>query len=204
MRECAMNDMNKSPWPGSKGLIPVTGDRADNANPYNRAYLDNIYLMADEQSDHDLIDDLKSLRLPLISPREKIASTHAYLSCDIKKLIDETLHDVKTLLVVINEKTVDDVHGGCENCDSYNPWFRYCGRNLSHSRQIDYNDFLDYGCKQAIHQKCHIVILYDSDIVHRDWCPPLLKNRGTHIAAYLPDKKQKLNTSAIKQALTDA
>lgn len=31
-----------SPWPGPKGMIPVTSGQADDANVYNRAYLDNI------------------------------------------------------------------------------------------------------------------------------------------------------------------
>ena len=31
-----------SPWPGPKGMIPVTSGRADDANVHNRAYLDNI------------------------------------------------------------------------------------------------------------------------------------------------------------------
>ena len=40
----AMNDEIKSPWPGPKGLIPVTSGRADDANVYNRNYLDSIHL----------------------------------------------------------------------------------------------------------------------------------------------------------------
>lgn len=39
-----MNDEIKSPWPGPKGLIPVTSGRADDANVYNRNYLDSIHL----------------------------------------------------------------------------------------------------------------------------------------------------------------
>lgn len=34
----------KSPWPGPKGLIPVTSGKADDANVYNRAYLDSIHV----------------------------------------------------------------------------------------------------------------------------------------------------------------
>lgn len=34
----------KSPWPGPKGLIPVTSGKADDANVYNRTYLDNIHV----------------------------------------------------------------------------------------------------------------------------------------------------------------
>ena len=33
---------NKSPWPGPKGMIPVTSGQAEDANVHNRAYLDNI------------------------------------------------------------------------------------------------------------------------------------------------------------------
>ena len=40
----AMNDEIKSPWPGPKGLIPVTSGRADDANVYNTNYLDSIHL----------------------------------------------------------------------------------------------------------------------------------------------------------------
>ena len=32
----------KSPWPGPKGMIPVTSGQAEDANVHNRAYLDNI------------------------------------------------------------------------------------------------------------------------------------------------------------------
>lgn len=33
---------NKSPWPGPKGMIPVTSGKADDANVHNRVFLDNI------------------------------------------------------------------------------------------------------------------------------------------------------------------
>lgn len=32
----------ESPWPGPKGMIPVTSGQADDANVHNRSYLDNI------------------------------------------------------------------------------------------------------------------------------------------------------------------
>ncbi|WP_337742879.1 hypothetical protein [Fusobacterium gonidiaformans] len=38
-----MNQEIKSPWPGPKGLIPVTSGRAEDANVYNRRYLDTIH-----------------------------------------------------------------------------------------------------------------------------------------------------------------
>lgn len=34
----------KSPWPGPKGLIPVTSGRADDANVTNRNYLDSLHV----------------------------------------------------------------------------------------------------------------------------------------------------------------
>ncbi|MCR5076487.1 MAG: alpha-hydroxy-acid oxidizing protein [Prevotella sp.] len=39
-----MNDNVKSPWPGPAGLIPVTSGRADDANVYNRSYLDSLHV----------------------------------------------------------------------------------------------------------------------------------------------------------------
>ena len=39
-----MNEANKSVWPGPKGLIPVTIGKAEDANVYNRAYLDHIHV----------------------------------------------------------------------------------------------------------------------------------------------------------------
>lgn len=30
------------PWPGPKGMIPVTSGKADDANVHNRVFLDNI------------------------------------------------------------------------------------------------------------------------------------------------------------------
>lgn len=39
-----MNEEMKSPWPGPKGLIPVTSGRAEDANVYNRQYLDSIHV----------------------------------------------------------------------------------------------------------------------------------------------------------------
>ncbi len=39
-----MSQEVKSPWPGPKGLIPVTSGKADDANIYNRQYLDGIHV----------------------------------------------------------------------------------------------------------------------------------------------------------------
>lgn len=39
-----MNEASKSVWPGPKGLIPVTSGKEEDANVYNRAYLDNIHV----------------------------------------------------------------------------------------------------------------------------------------------------------------
>ena len=33
-----MSEINKSPWPGPKGLIPVTSGKAEDANVYNRNF----------------------------------------------------------------------------------------------------------------------------------------------------------------------
>ncbi|MDY6035562.1 MAG: alpha-hydroxy-acid oxidizing protein, partial [Bulleidia sp.] len=42
--EMIMSEEVKSPWPGPKGLIPVTSGKAEDANVYNRAYLDGIHV----------------------------------------------------------------------------------------------------------------------------------------------------------------
>lgn len=39
-----MNDNVQSPWPGPAELIPVTSGRADDANVFNRSYLDSIHV----------------------------------------------------------------------------------------------------------------------------------------------------------------
>lgn len=39
-----MSETNKSPWPGPKGLIPVTSGKAEDANIYNRNFLDSIHM----------------------------------------------------------------------------------------------------------------------------------------------------------------
>lgn len=39
-----MSEEVKSPWPGPAGLIPVTSGKADDANVYNRHYLDSIHV----------------------------------------------------------------------------------------------------------------------------------------------------------------
>lgn len=39
-----MDNNIKSPWPGPAGMIPVTSGRADDANVYNRSYLDSIHV----------------------------------------------------------------------------------------------------------------------------------------------------------------
>ena len=39
-----MSEINKSPWPGPKGLIPVTSGKAEDANVYNRNFLDSIHV----------------------------------------------------------------------------------------------------------------------------------------------------------------
>ena len=37
-------EMNNSPWPGRPGVIPVTSGNAEDANRYNRNYLDRIHV----------------------------------------------------------------------------------------------------------------------------------------------------------------
>ncbi len=44
IRRNKMSAEVKSPWPGPKGLIPVTSGRAEDANVYNRQYLDSIHM----------------------------------------------------------------------------------------------------------------------------------------------------------------
>lgn len=39
-----MNSSSNNPWPGPPGLIPVTSGKADDANLYNRAYLDSLHV----------------------------------------------------------------------------------------------------------------------------------------------------------------
>lgn len=39
-----MSNEVKSPWPGPKGLIPVTSGKAEDANVFNRQYLDGIHV----------------------------------------------------------------------------------------------------------------------------------------------------------------
>ncbi|MDO4623606.1 MAG: alpha-hydroxy-acid oxidizing protein [Eubacteriales bacterium] len=39
-----MSEEIKSPWPGPKGLIPVTSGKAEDANVFNRNYLDSIHV----------------------------------------------------------------------------------------------------------------------------------------------------------------
>ncbi|MDO4536519.1 MAG: alpha-hydroxy-acid oxidizing protein [Clostridium perfringens] len=39
-----MSEISKSPWPGPKGLIPVTSGKAEDANVYNRNFLDSIHM----------------------------------------------------------------------------------------------------------------------------------------------------------------
>jgi isopentenyl diphosphate isomerase/L-lactate dehydrogenase-like FMN-dependent dehydrogenase len=39
-----MSEINKSSWPGPKGLIPVTSGKAEDSNIYNRNFLDSIHM----------------------------------------------------------------------------------------------------------------------------------------------------------------
>ena len=39
-----MSELNKNLWPGPKGLIPVTSGKAEDANVYNRNFLDSIHV----------------------------------------------------------------------------------------------------------------------------------------------------------------
>ena len=43
-RRFFMSEINKSPWPWPKELIPVTSGKAEDANVYNRNFLDNIHI----------------------------------------------------------------------------------------------------------------------------------------------------------------
>ena len=67
-------------------------------------------------------------------------------------------------------------NGGCQLCDSYNSYGKYCAKGYS----VDYRSFIKYECDEVVKAGLRIVVLYNSTAVDRSLCPEAVRWRGTH------------------------
>mgnify|MGYP000893955553 CR=1 FL=1 len=67
--------MENNKWPGKPGVIPVTSGKADDANVYNRAFLDGIHvemlMYGKEASNRKQEIDRQHYTIPNQRPKDK-------------------------------------------------------------------------------------------------------------------------------------
>ncbi len=114
----------KSPWPGPKGMIPVTDGKADDANVHNRAYLDSILV------EMRLIDSVEpDLTTTIFGRKYASPLTLAAVSHLNKVLPDKTRQPMREKVRAAKEKHVLNWIG-MESDEDYQDMVKEGGDNI--------------------------------------------------------------------------
>lgn len=157
--------------------------------------------MADWKSDQDAVDQLfywnssAYWNLELEYPCNDLWRLRRFCStkfCDIRNKLDIS----KTFVLIIGENTKDFFNdkGKCHFCSEYPDWGLYCDKG-----NVDFRNFLDYACEEAVQAGLKIVVLYKATTVDKTRCPEAVKDIGTHVAMRL--STGLWNYDSVKNAL---
>ena len=168
-------------------------------------YRTKTYIAGDWTGDQNLISQLYQWNnsnhwaLSFTDAHELTQARDTSLPCSIKRSLAERLDASKTFVLIVGEQTNRLTKGGCQYCGSYNSYTHACARG----HWIDYRSFVQYECEKAKHDGLRIVVLYNYASVHRDKCPEILRDTGTHINGFYrgTDGKFYWDYSNIKNAI---
>ena len=79
-------------------------------------------------------------------------------------------------VLIVGSHTDTVSKGGCQLCDSYNSYGKYCTKGYS----VDYRSFIKYECEEATKANLQIIVLYNSTSVDRSLCPSAIRSKGNH------------------------
>ena len=138
------------------------------------------YIAADFDNDSQAVNHLYTMKekglLSFLDAHELQQSNDDSLPCSIKKSLKYRLDKSYKFVLIVGTHTNTVSKGGCQLCQSYNSFGKYCVRGYS----VDYRSFIKYECENAVEARLQIVILYNDVMVNRYLCPEILRWKGTH------------------------
>lgn len=169
------------------------------------AYRNKTYIAGDWDNDSDVIEMLykwknsRKWSLDFYDAHSMKQARDTSLPCSIKRSLKDRLDASKRFVLIVGEHTNSVTKGSCRFCRSYNSYIGYCVKRYP----VDIRSFIKYECDKAIEAGIDIVVLYNSAVVDKSKCPPILRNTGKHIPMIIKglDGKYYWNYYAIESAL---
>lgn len=161
------------------------------------------YIAADFDHDDDAVKHLHWMKrkglISFLDAHELQQSNDSSLACSIKKSLKYRMDNSYKFVLIVGSHTDLVTKGGCQLCESYNSYGKYCAKGYS----VDYRSFIKYECDEAVKAGLRIVVLYNSTIVDRDLCPSAVRWKGVHQSMVYRGRDGKLywDDSAIQQAM---
>ena len=166
-------------------------------------YRTRTYIAADFDHDKDVVDQLHKWndsnhwKLTFTDAHELQTSNDNSLYCSIKSSLKMRMDHSKTFVLIVGDYTKSITKGGCQYCDSYNSYNRWCARGHS----VDYRSYIEYECDKAVEAVIKIIVLYRATTANRSKCPDTVSSLGYHTAMiYHENGKYYWDYIAVKKA----
>ncbi len=161
------------------------------------------YIAADFDNDENAVNHLHWMKrrglISFLDAHELQQSYDSSLACSIKKSLKYRMDNSYRFVLIVGSHTNTATKGGCQLCDSYNSYGKYCAKGYS----VDYRSFIKYECDEAVTAGLQIVVLYNDVSIERSLCPEAVRWRGTHqkMVSRDSDGKYYWDDFAIAQAM---
>lgn len=163
---------------------------------------DYTYIAADFDNDENAVNHIHWMKdkgiIRFKDAHEIQQSNDSSLFCSIKRSLKFRLDNSYKFVLIVGDHTNTVTKGGCQQCESYNSYGKYCARGYS----VDYRSYVKYECDKALENELEIVVLYNSTIVDRELCPEVVRWKGLHKSMIYRGNDGKLywDDSSIKMA----
>lgn len=138
------------------------------------------YISADFDHDENAVKHLHWLNdkgiISFLDAHDLQQSYDDSLACSIKKSLKYRMDNSYKFVLIVGNHTSTVSKGGCQLCNSYNSYRRFCAKGYG----VDYRSYIKYECDKAVEAGLKIVVLYNSTSINRDLCPEAVRNIGTH------------------------
>lgn len=161
------------------------------------------YIAADFDNDENAVNHLHWMKsrglIRFLDAHELQQSYDSSLACSIKKSLKYRMDNSYRFVLIVGSHTDTVSKGGCQLCDSYNSYGKYCAKG----NPVDYRSFIKYECNEAVKAGLQIVVLYNDVSIERSLCPEAVRWRGTHQKMVYRDSDGKYywDDFAIAQAM---
>lgn len=169
-------------------------------------YRTKTYIAADWDNDIDAVEQLHEWndnpyysKLDFVDVHEFVQARDTSLYCTIKRSLTERMKMCNTFILIVGSKTNSLTKGNCKYCRNYIKYYDY-GKCLSNNH-ISYKSYIEHECNLAVDSNLNIVVLYNSNIVNKQLCPEVIRQKGVHVAMKIDGK---YNYSKVRDAIIHA